>query len=258
MRNFTVLLCVVALAGQALAAPALEGPTHLSFPAAGDTGTVAINLTGVETGLSGYNLTLSLSPAGIAEIESVAFPSWVRIPVNGTLPASSTYLQAVDLDRNAEPGTSPLPLLTATLRAIVDGETTLAVVPVIVDDDLGGRYALDPLKIAVRVGAAPPETATSDTMPRTLRPSSSSGGVQPQGTSTATDTLPGPDTPISSATVGSVTTTYPPVSLSPPITTPAGELATPSTKTTQGFDCTTVCFAGLLISLLALLGWKQR
>ncbi len=258
MRNLAVLLCVVALAGQALAAPALEGPPPLSFPAAGDTGTVAINLAGVETGLSGYNLTLSLSPAGIAEIVSVTFPSWARIPMNGTLPASSTYLQAVDLDRNAEPGTSPLPIITATLRALADGETTLAVVPVIVDDDMGGRYALDPLKIAVRVGTTPPKTATSGAMSRTLRPSSSSGGVQPQGTSTATDTLPGPDTPLSPATVESATATNPPVSLSPPVTMPAGEQATPSTKTTPGFDCTAVCLAVLLISLLVLLGWKQR
>ena len=261
MRNLVLLLCVVALAGQALAAPVLEGPTLLSLPAAGDTGTVAISLAGVETGLSGYNLTLSLAPAGIAEIVAVAFPPWARIPVNGTLPASSTYLQTVDLERRAEPGTSPIPLITATLGAITDGETTLTVVPSIVDDDQGGRYALDPLQITVRIGPVSSETIPPGTVPTTLQALSSSGGAPPPSASTATDTLTYPDTPLPSATVESVTTAGVTLPVSPPpspSSAPADAQSAPSGKATPGFECTTVCLAGLVISLLALLRRKPK
>jgi len=261
MRRFAVILCAVALAtlaGPALATPVLEGPASLSLPAAGDTGTVTISLAGAETGLSGYNLTLSLAPAGTAEIVAVVFPSWAGIPMTGTLPASSTYLQAVDLERHAEPGVSPIPLITVTLRAITDGETVLTGLPVIVDDDQGGRYTIDSLQIPVQVGTVPSETATPGTMPATLRPPSSSGGAPSPNPSIATDTLSSPAAPLSSATVESVTTftTAPPVSQSPPSAAPAGEQTTPPVKATPGFDCITACFAGLVISILALLNRK--
>jgi len=254
MRHFAVILCVVALAavaGPALATPVLEGSAPLFLPAAGDTGTVTISLAGAETGLSGYNLTLSLAPGGTAEIVSVAFPSWAGIPVNGTLPASSTYLQAVDLERHAEPGTSPIPLITVTLRAITNGEAILTALPVIVDDDQGGRYTLDSLQIPVQVGTVSSEPATPDTVPTTLQPPSSSGGAPSPSPSITTDTLVSPDAPRPSATVESVTTatTAPPVSQSP-------SSATPSAKATPGFGCTTVCLAGLAISVLALLNRK--
>lgn len=261
MRHFATILCVVAiavLAGSALATPVMEGSAPLSLPAAGDTSTVTISLAGAETGLSGYNLTLSLTPAGTAEIVSVAFPPWVRMPMNGTLPASSTHLQAVDLERHAEPGTSPIPLITVTLRAINNGKTVLTALPVIVDDDQGGRYTIDLLQIPVQVGTAPSETATPSAMPTTLQPPSSSGGAQSPSPSIATDTLPSPTASLLSATVESVTTatTAPPVSQSPLSATPASEQATPSAKATPGFDCITACFVGLVISILTMLNRK--
>lgn len=252
MRHFAVILCVVALAalaGQALASPVLEGSGPLSLPAAGDTGTVTISLAGAETGLSGYNLTLSLAPAGTAEIVSVAFPSWAGIPMNGTLPASSTYLQAVDLERLAGPGASPISLVTVTIRAIADGETVLTVVPSIVDDDQGGRYTIAPLQLPIQVG----------TVPTTLQAPSSSGGVPAPIASTTPGAPPSPAAPLPSGTVESVTTAgvTPPVSPSPsPSSTPADAQATPSAKATPGFECTTVCLAGLVISALALLNRK--
>ena len=258
MRNLMVLLCIAALSGQALATPVLEGSTLLSLPATGDTGTVTISLGGAETGLSGYNLTLSLSPIGAAEIVSVAYPSWARIPVNGTLPASSTYLQTVDLERHVEPGTSPIPLITVTLRAIADGETVLAVVPVIIEDDQGGRYALDPLQVMVQVGTAPSKTATLDAMLIASQPSPSSGDALFPRYPAATDTPAYSASPLPPETVESMTaaTTASPVSLSTISALPAGEITTPSVKENPGFGCITAYLAGLVISLLTLIGRK--
>ncbi len=254
MRDFMVILCAVALAalaGQTLAAPVLEGPASLSLPAAGSTGTVAISLAGAGTGLSGYNLTLSLAPAGTAEIVSVDFPSWARMPANGTLPASSTYLQAVDLEMHAEPGASPIILVNVTLRAITGGATVLAAVPVIVDDDRGGRYTLDPLQIPVLVDTVPAETATPGTVPV-----SSSAAVPSSTPSTTSNAPPSPVAPLPSGAVENVTTAGASLSPSPPVVTPDGEQTMPPTEAAPGFDVVTACFAGLLISVLTLLKRK--
>ena len=261
MQHFAVILCVVALAtliGPALATPVLEGSAPPPLPAAGDTSTVTISLAGAETGLSGYNLTLSLAPVGPAEIVSVAFPSWAGMPVNGTLPASSTYIQAVDLERRAEPGASPIPLITVTLRALADGETVLTALPVIVDDDQGGRYTIGPLQVPIRVGTVPAETTLPGTMPTASQASSSSGNAPVPGASITPNPLPSPAAPLPAGTVESVTaaTTAPHVSLSSSSATPAGEQTTPSAKATPEFNCITACFAGLVISALVLLNRK--
>ncbi|WP_062397924.1 hypothetical protein [Methanogenium cariaci] len=162
MRSFTILLCIMALAiippGQVLASTVhLEAPPDtLSFPTAGSTDILMINLTGDGDGLSGYNLGLSMTTPGIVEVASVAYPPWAGMVSNGTIPAENTWIQAVDLQMQVESGGDfPVLLTTITLRAIADGETVLTVSPVIVDDDRGGRYALDPIQIPVRLEQYP-------------------------------------------------------------------------------------------------------
>ncbi|GAB7016226.1 hypothetical protein [Methanogenium cariaci] len=167
MRSFTILLCIMALAiipGQVLASTVhLEAPDTLSFPTAGSTDILMINLTGDGDGLSGYNLGLSMTTPGIVEVASVAYPPWAGMVSNGTIPAENTWIQAVDLQMQVESGDFPVLLTTITLRAIADGETVLTVSPVIVDDDRGGRYALDPIQIPVRVGAVSSKINSPDT-----------------------------------------------------------------------------------------------
>jgi hypothetical protein len=110
MQHFAVILCVVALAtliGPVLATPVLEGSAPPPLPAAGDTSTVTISLAGAETGLSGYNLTLSLAPVGPAEIVSVAFPSWAGMPVNGTS-RQVPHISRPSISRDV-PNRAPLP-----------------------------------------------------------------------------------------------------------------------------------------------------
>ncbi|WP_062400554.1 hypothetical protein [Methanogenium cariaci] len=52
------------------------GPDLLSLPAGGSTADLTITLDGVTAGLSGYNLSLTLNPTGIAEIVAVGYPDW--------------------------------------------------------------------------------------------------------------------------------------------------------------------------------------
>lgn len=217
---------------------------------------MTISSAGAETGLSVYKPILSLTPVGTAETVSVALTPWAGLPLSGSLPASLSYLQVVDLERVAEPCISSIPLITAALRVIATGETILMVVPAIDDDDQGGRYALDPLQIAMQVGTKPPETATSGVT--TLKPFPLSDSAPPPDTPVRHSTFPSQFAPLSSATVESVATatTVSPVSLSPSSTAPTGEQITPSASATPGSDCTTACFSDLLISAFALLNQK--
>lgn len=208
---------------------------------------MTISSAGAETGLSVYKPILSLTPVGTAETVSAAFPPWAGLPLSGSLPASLSYLQVVDLERVAEPCISSIPLITAALRVIATGETILMVVPVIDDD---------PLQIAMQVGTKPPETATSGVT--TLKPFPLSDSAPPPDTPVRYSTFPSQFAPLSSATVESVATatTVSPVSLSPSSTAPTGEQITPSASATPGSDCTTACFSDLLISAFALLNQK--
>lgn len=208
---------------------------------------MTISSAGAETGLSVYKPILSLTPVGTAETISAAFPPWAGLPLSGSLPASLSYLQVVDLERVAEPCISSIPLITAALRVIATGETILMVVPVIDDD---------PLQIAMQVGTKPPETATYGVT--TLKPFPLSDSAPPPDTPVRHSTFPSQFAPLSSATVESVATatTVSPVSLSPSSTAPTGEQITPSASATPGSDCTTACFSDLLISAFALLNQK--
>lgn len=208
---------------------------------------MTISSAGAETGLSVYKPILSLTPVGTAETISAAFPPWAGLPLSGSLPASLSYLQVVDLERVAEPCISSIPLITAALRVIATGETILMVVPVIDDD---------PLQIAMQVGTKPPETATSGVT--TLKPFPLSDSAPPPDTPVRHSTFPSQFAPLSSATVESVATatTVSPVSLSPSSTAPTGEQITPSASAIPGSDCTTACFSDLLISAFALLNQK--
>lgn len=252
MRTFASMLCIITLAvliSPVLASPVLEGPDVLSLSAAGNTGTLPINLSGAGTGLSGYNLSIELSNPGTAEIAAVTFPSWAGMPVNGTMPAANTWIQAVDLRNEVEPGDSSIPLATLTIRALASGEATLTVIPVIIDDDQGGRYTLEPLRIPVRIGGMPSVTIDSDDH-STVLPASSSPSVD--GTAEAL-----PSSPVSTAseTTESTATSAPSVP-SPSPAVPATEQATPSAEATPGFDGITTSLS--VIAFCAIVRQKMK
>lgn len=253
MRTFASFLCIVifgSLIGSVLASPLLEGPDNLSLPAAGSAGALTINLTGAETGLSGYNLSLELTPAGTAEIAGVTFPSWANMPANGTIPEANTWIQTVDLGMGVEPGDSPCLLGTLAIRALANGEATLTVTPVIIDDDQGGRYTLEPLRIPVRIGVTPTATIDSDDRSTDL-PASSSSSVD--GTA---ETPLSPLVSRSSETTESIATPVQPAP-SPSPSVLIDEQAIPSAEAAPGFDGITLCLSGLVLCAIVMLKMKR-
>ena len=249
MRTFAAILCVVGLASltcPALASPALGGPDLLFLPEYGSTTDLTITLDGAPAGLSGYNLSLALNPTGIAEIMAVGYPDWANMPMNGNMPTANTWIQAVDLGMGAKPGDAPVVLATITIRGITDGKGMLTVTPVIFDDDLGGRYTLDPLQVPVWIGAGNAETIeTGDgSTEREVSPSSSVEASRTTGIQHS------PDAPEVSEMTEIVTT-------SPSPSTPADEQTTTPAKATPGFDWGTSCLTGLVLCSLLLMKMKR-
>jgi len=253
MRTFTAILCLVALASltcPSMALSTLGGPDLLFLPGEGSTEDLTITLESATAGLSGYNLSIALNPIGTAEIVAVAYPTWANMPMNSTMPATNTWIQAVDLAMGMEPGDTPVVLATITIRGIANGKAMLTVTPVIIDDDLGGRYTLDPLQVPVWIGVQNAEIIdTGDNFAECeASPSPTIEGMSETSTSsmlpTALETM-------------EIVTTPPPPSPSISTATPAEEQNTPPAEATPGFDFGISCLTSLAVCTPLLMKIKR-
>ncbi|MCW7078754.1 MAG: hypothetical protein OCU22_06485 [Canidatus Methanoxibalbensis ujae] len=101
------------------------------------TKTVNITLDKAPNGLSGYNITISLSNPSVAEIVSVSFPSWATLHINSTLPADSVWIKAADLNNQITSGATNINLATITLRGDNRGTADILITVTKMDDDRG-------------------------------------------------------------------------------------------------------------------------
>jgi hypothetical protein len=113
----------------------------------GTTIVINITLNTAPNGLSGYNMTLSLSNTSIAEIISVEFPTWASMNNNSTLPADTFWMKAVDLMNQTIPGDTNINLGTLTIRGDIQGECNITAIVTKMDDDNG-----DPINPSVDQG----------------------------------------------------------------------------------------------------------
>ena len=89
------------------------------------------------TGLSGYNITISISNSSIAEIESIEFPSWATLHVNSTLPSNSAWIKAVDLNKKIEANATNVTLVTINIKSEHEGNAFINISITKLDDDNG-------------------------------------------------------------------------------------------------------------------------
>jgi parallel beta-helix repeat protein len=108
----------------------------------GNISTVNITLDEAQDGLSGYNLTVSLSNASVAEILSVSPSSWASLNDNSTLPADSVWIKGVDLSEQVQSGATDINLGTLTLKGDRKGTTDIVIAVTKIDDDSG--YPINP------------------------------------------------------------------------------------------------------------------
>ena len=105
--------------------------------------TTSINITAdvFPNGLSGYNLKISIANSSIAEIESIEFPSWATLHTNSSLPSSTVWIKAVDLNKKIEENATNVTLATIKLKSKKEGTTSINVSITKIDDDNG--YPID-------------------------------------------------------------------------------------------------------------------
>lgn len=135
-------LVVLALVlGQAAPAPAAAAvvPSLTVQSAQADVGqsaSLAITLSDAATGLSGYDLTVSLADATVATIASTTLPAFGLVSQQ-TLSPSSVRLRAVDLMRLIEVGAGQVPLATLTVDGLKPGQTAVTVSVTRLEDEGG-------------------------------------------------------------------------------------------------------------------------
>jgi PKD repeat protein len=105
------------------------------------TQTVTMVLDQAPTGLSGYTITLTVADPSKARIKSWQGPAWASLWSNGTLPASSGWVQAAAFTTTQVPsGSTDIQLGTATIEGLSSGTTTITATLTYLDDNSGGNY----------------------------------------------------------------------------------------------------------------------
>ncbi|UYZ39565.1 MAG: PKD domain-containing protein [Candidatus Methanospirare jalkutatii] len=115
----------------------------------GLTAEINLILDKAQNGLSGYNITVSLSNATVAEITSVSFPDWATLHSNSTLPADSLWIKATDLYDKIKSGAKNITLATITLRGDKQGESDILITVTKMDDD--NENPIDPNTVSGKI-----------------------------------------------------------------------------------------------------------
>ena len=118
--------------------------------AIGETATINITLSKAPNGLSGYNISISLSNASVAEIISVSFPDWATLHSNSSLPADSAWIKAADINDKIKSGEN-ITLAILTIRGDNYGDTEIAATVTKMDDDDG-----NPINPSIKYGKFDP------------------------------------------------------------------------------------------------------
>jgi hypothetical protein len=141
-----------------LALPALAANLSAGSATAGlgDVVSLDIILDSAENGLSGYNLTLSLSNPEIAEIVSVDFPDWASLKDSSKLPSDAAWIKAVDLNDNVKPGQKNVKLATLKIRCDSYGSSEIRITVNRLDDDSGNPIAAAISNGRITVGQVTP------------------------------------------------------------------------------------------------------
>jgi len=96
-------------------------------------------LSTAPTGLAGYDLTISTN-SSVANITSVSWPSWAQqLHNNTTLTPDAMRINGVDLNNQIKDGATNVTLATITVQGNTQGNTTIGLSNVSMDDDHGDQ-----------------------------------------------------------------------------------------------------------------------
>ena len=119
----------------------------------GEATDVSITLGDAETGLSGYDITVSVANDRIAQIVDVVLPNF-GLEEFGELPSTSIRIKAVDLKDIISPVPGEVTLATVTVKGISQGGTTVSLTVRAMDDDSGNPIQTEVLHGQISISHA--------------------------------------------------------------------------------------------------------
>jgi len=123
-----------------------------------------VSLAEAPAGLAGYEVTLELRSAGVANVTGASYPDAYQPTTDPDIgPEGRTItLEAADLAGQVEPGATNVTLATVNVSGVESGATRLVVTDLQVDADNGSRVAPSLDSGAVTVGSADPPAPTTE------------------------------------------------------------------------------------------------
>ena len=123
----------------------------------GETAMLNINASEFPNGLSGYNITLSISN-DVADIKSIEFPDWAVLYDKSSLPSNVAWIKAVDLNKEVEAGGKNVILAMLEIEGKKKGSAFINIFITKMDDDNG--YPIEASIKSVKI-----EVIDSDNIP---------------------------------------------------------------------------------------------
>jgi hypothetical protein len=155
--------------------------------AKGETATILLLLDEVPDGLSGYNLTVSLTNTAAADITGVEFPDWAALHENSPLPDDSVQLQAIDLNEEVDAGATNVELAQITVTGVAPGQSGITVSVELMDNDAAEPMAPEIVEGTLVVEGEPGEpTVTPTTGPGGATTAPTTGAQTPSPTTMPT------------------------------------------------------------------------
>lgn len=160
------IACLCALVSGAAAVTIATGSYQAG--SVGETVSIPIVLDSASGGLSGYQITVSLSDTSIATITAVEFPAWATLKSSSALPSGQVVLKAADLSQQVPLGGAGVTLATMTVKATASGSTTITIIPdpiLGVQNRNGDLYSLSTPPGTLTVGGTSPGTGPTPIPP---------------------------------------------------------------------------------------------
>ncbi len=145
----------------------------------GESGTVQINASQIPNGLSGFDFIVKLEKSDVATITQSNFSSSYGLTNTTELNNGSIQVQAVDLNKNFQPGDKDVPLVTLTVKGEQDGQTEIDVVDRNFDAEDGSPINVTVAAGAISVGDGAKTTTTTRTKSNEASTTTSSDNGQP-------------------------------------------------------------------------------
>ena len=107
----------------------------------GGTRQVQVIARNMSSGLSGGNISVTLSNPGVAVITAVTPPAWAVLNKTSSVPGASAWIDLVDIGQSIQPGATDVLLGTFTIEGTAPGESDIVLAVIELDSENGSALS---------------------------------------------------------------------------------------------------------------------